>query len=253
LECPCRSNAEKAARPFTQGAADDWHALQQLLALAHLAVLEDARLITVERRGRERWNYINAAPLRKIYERWLTPYQQLWASSLSQLGLLVEGDRQVQEQLTPAVRTASIVQETTIIGSPADVFNALTKKVAAWWSHVSYETDHKPDLQIEERVGGRFFEKCGSKQRLYATVTRLEPPLTLWMEGSMGLGGCVFGVVMFDLKERDDGTTTVRLTHRMMGEIDDDGVAMYRGGWKALLDEGLKGYVEHGTEAWGAA
>jgi hypothetical protein len=39
----------------------------------------------------------------------------------------------------------------------------------------------------------------------------------------------------------------------MIGEIDDEAAALYRGGWKALLDEGLRSYVETGAEAWSAA
>ncbi|HVA20008.1 MAG TPA: hypothetical protein VMU55_07525, partial [Solirubrobacteraceae bacterium] len=43
--------------------------------------------------GRERWNYLNFVPLRQIYERWLSPYHELWASSLLRLKREVEAEQ----------------------------------------------------------------------------------------------------------------------------------------------------------------
>jgi DNA-binding transcriptional ArsR family regulator len=60
--------------------------------MKHLKVLESARLITIKWEGRERWNYINAAPLQKVFERWITPYQSLWASSLNKLKTKIESE-----------------------------------------------------------------------------------------------------------------------------------------------------------------
>jgi DNA-binding transcriptional ArsR family regulator len=44
--------------------------------MKHLDVLAGAGLVVVERRGRERWNHLNPAPLRPI-GRWLGPYEGL--------------------------------------------------------------------------------------------------------------------------------------------------------------------------------
>jgi DNA-binding transcriptional ArsR family regulator len=41
--------------------------------MKHLDVLAGAGLVVVERRGRERWNHLNPAPLRAI-EHWLGAY-----------------------------------------------------------------------------------------------------------------------------------------------------------------------------------
>jgi len=38
----------------------------------HLAVLEDAGLVTTERRGRTKLHYFNSEPLAAISQRWLT-------------------------------------------------------------------------------------------------------------------------------------------------------------------------------------
>ena len=242
-------------RPRTTGQISAQFPQSRFAIMKHLSVLEESGLISVRRKGRERWNYINATPLRRIYERWLTPYQQLWANSLSRLGTIVEGEARsiMPEDAEIAVRHASIEQVTHIVGPPSAVFDALTSRVANWWSHVTYESPARPDLMIEPHVGGRFMERSGESERLYAIITRYEPGKRLWMQGPMGLAGCIFGTITFELEPRGENATELRLSHRMIGEVDDESAAMYRGGWKALLDEHLKQYVENGTDAWSAA
>jgi DNA-binding transcriptional ArsR family regulator/uncharacterized protein YndB with AHSA1/START domain len=242
-------------RPRTTGQISAAFPQSRYAIMKHLTVLEEAGLLAIRRDGRERWNHINATPLRRMYERWLTPYQQLWASSLSRLGAIVEGEQQppMLDANQTTVGHACIEQMTEIAGPPHAVFDALTTHVARWWSHITYETAARPNLQIERHIGGRFLEICGENQRLYATVTRYEPAKRLWLQGAMGMGGCVFGTITFELEAPNPQSTRLHLSHRMIGELDDELTAMYRGGWKVLLDEGLRAYVETGTEAWSAA
>jgi DNA-binding transcriptional ArsR family regulator len=42
--------------------------------MQHLGVLEKAGLVIVKREGRHRWNYLNAVPIREIYDRWINRY-----------------------------------------------------------------------------------------------------------------------------------------------------------------------------------
>ena len=53
--------------------------------MKHLRVLEAADLIMSRRQDRKRWNFINVMPIQQIYERWISPYQALWAGSLLDL------------------------------------------------------------------------------------------------------------------------------------------------------------------------
>jgi len=59
--------------------------VSRFAVMKHLRILERAGLVLVERRGRERWNHLNAVPIRRIYERWIRGYADRWATSL--LGL----------------------------------------------------------------------------------------------------------------------------------------------------------------------
>ena len=48
----------------------------------HLGVLERAGVVLVRREGRERWNELNAVPIQRELERWLSGFQQASASQL---------------------------------------------------------------------------------------------------------------------------------------------------------------------------
>jgi DNA-binding transcriptional ArsR family regulator len=48
--------------------------LDRCTVMQHLGVLERAELIIARREGRNRWNYLNAAPFKDIYDRWISAY-----------------------------------------------------------------------------------------------------------------------------------------------------------------------------------
>ena len=48
--------------------------LDRCTVMQHLGVLERAELIVARREGRSRWNHLNAAPFKEIYDRWISTY-----------------------------------------------------------------------------------------------------------------------------------------------------------------------------------
>ncbi len=48
--------------------------LDRTTVMLHLRVLEDAGLVAAVRKGRERFNYLDAMPIQAIQERWIGPY-----------------------------------------------------------------------------------------------------------------------------------------------------------------------------------
>lgn len=48
--------------------------LDRCTVMQHLGVLEKAGLIFSKKEGRFRWNYLNAVPIREIYDRWINKY-----------------------------------------------------------------------------------------------------------------------------------------------------------------------------------
>jgi DNA-binding transcriptional ArsR family regulator len=56
--------------------------LSRFGVMKHLDVLREADLVKTRCDGRRRVNTINAVPIRRIYERWVSKYEDVWASSL---------------------------------------------------------------------------------------------------------------------------------------------------------------------------
>ncbi|MGI5237254.1 ArsR/SmtB family transcription factor [Dactylosporangium sp. CA-139066] len=56
----------------------------------HLAILEEAGLVTTVRRGREKLHYLNAAPISDIAERWISRYERRRVDALADLRKALE-------------------------------------------------------------------------------------------------------------------------------------------------------------------
>jgi DNA-binding transcriptional ArsR family regulator len=48
--------------------------LDRCTVMLHLKVLEEADLVIARRQGRERWNHLNALPIKRIHDRWIGDY-----------------------------------------------------------------------------------------------------------------------------------------------------------------------------------
>lgn len=80
------------AEPHTTGMLCDlMPEIDRCTVMMHLKVLEDAGLVVAEKRGRERWNHLDALPVHAIHERWIGPYAAYASSMLSRLKQQVEG------------------------------------------------------------------------------------------------------------------------------------------------------------------
>lgn len=74
------------AGPLTTGTLCElFPEIDRCTVMQHLGVLEEAGLVVAERRGRERWNHLDALPIHAIHERWIGPYAAYAASMLSRL------------------------------------------------------------------------------------------------------------------------------------------------------------------------
>src|SRR3712207_2724552 len=51
--------------------------------MKHLKVLEEAGLVTTQRRGREKLHFLNPVPIRLIHDRWVSKYAEPWAATLT--------------------------------------------------------------------------------------------------------------------------------------------------------------------------
>jgi DNA-binding transcriptional ArsR family regulator len=67
--------------------------LSRFGVMKHIDVLREANLIQTREEGRQRVNSLNAVPIRQIYERWVSRYEELWADNLLRLKDDVEETR----------------------------------------------------------------------------------------------------------------------------------------------------------------
>jgi DNA-binding transcriptional ArsR family regulator len=58
--------------------------------MKHLEVLREAGMVITREEGRQRINSLNAVPIRQIYERWVSPFQEHWSSHLLRIKESVE-------------------------------------------------------------------------------------------------------------------------------------------------------------------
>src|ERR671913_479382 len=59
--------------------------LDRCTVMQHLKVLEGAGLVVAVRKGRERFNYLDAMPIEAIHRRWIGPYAAQAAGRLFRL------------------------------------------------------------------------------------------------------------------------------------------------------------------------
>ncbi len=58
----------------------------------HLAVLEEASLVSWKRQGREKLHFINPVPINEIAERWISKFERHRLHALSELKKDLEGE-----------------------------------------------------------------------------------------------------------------------------------------------------------------
>ena len=99
----------------------------------HLAILEHANLVTTVRHGREKFHYLNAAPINEIAERWINHYDQQRIAALSDLKSALEA---------PVMDKPDFVYTTYIKTTPERLWQGLTDPAFTrrYWN-VAWDTD----------------------------------------------------------------------------------------------------------------
>ncbi len=111
----------------------------------HLAILEEANLVTTVRRGREKLHYLNAAPISEIAERWISRYDRPRVEALADLKKALEGT---------AASRPEFVYTTYIRATQEELWRALTDPAFTrrYWG-LAWESDWKPGSLVALRLG----------------------------------------------------------------------------------------------------
>ncbi|MGI8751912.1 MAG: ArsR/SmtB family transcription factor [Acidimicrobiales bacterium] len=201
-------------------------------ATQHVAVLEDANLISTIRRGREKLHYLNPVPLQEVQERWIDKFERSRLRALSTL------KRRAEEY--DMTDRPTYVYVTYIQSTPEGVWQALTDAdlSADYWGHRNV-SDWQVGSSWEHRRadGSEIADVIG-------TVLETTPPRRLVMTfdapGDEPPGGP--SRVTFDIEPYRE---IVRLTVTHDNLADDDALHAVSVGWPAVLAN-LKSLLETG-------
>lgn len=232
--------------PRTTGAlAERFPEMTRFGVMKHLGVLEAAGLITAERRGRERWNHLNAVPLRRIYERWVSRYEDRLAGSLLRLKETSERKRRMGVKLLDQPARVARVQCSVTIDAPrGTVFRAWFDDTRRWFFDNEEGIETTPFF-CEERIGGRFYQELPNGGfNVLAEVTMIKPGEKIRLRGDCTMPDAVLINMTVSFEDADAGTR-VTVDHRMAGEFADDLPAGFEEGWADGLVK-LKALVEAG-------
>lgn len=107
----------------------------------HLAVLEDAGLVTTEKVGREKHHYLNPVPIRLMHDRWVSKYTAPFAAALATLKHTLEGPMQ-----------GETVQcyEVYIAATPKRVWRAITDSKLS--KQVPYFFEVRSSLRVGDAI-----------------------------------------------------------------------------------------------------
>jgi len=88
----------------TLGQLCQGHDMTRQAVMKHLAVLEEARLVVTQKRGREKLHYLNAVPIHEIADRWIGKYERSRLRALADLkGRLEEEETREPRLITDRV------------------------------------------------------------------------------------------------------------------------------------------------------
>jgi DNA-binding transcriptional ArsR family regulator/uncharacterized protein YndB with AHSA1/START domain len=110
----------------------------------HLAILEDANLVSTVRRGREKYHYLNAAPINDIADRWINRYDQQRVHALSDLKKALEDTTMDKPEF---------VYTTFIRTTPEQLWRGLTDPAFTrrYWG-VTFDSDWKTGSTYALRI-----------------------------------------------------------------------------------------------------
>jgi DNA-binding transcriptional ArsR family regulator len=248
-------------RPCTTGELTEAFPQSRFAVMKHLDVLVAAGLVLVRRAGRERWNHLNPVPLQHMYERWVRPYEGLWAASLLRVrdaatsppasapsSLLLPPHTRTMPTTAPSGPTSagmlSVSMEIPIAAAPSRVWEALTTQVSLWWPRAFLVAADR--MQFDAQLGGRLFEQgTDGGGAVWYTVYAIVPGTSIDLVGQLSpaYGGPVQSFLRLVLREQGH-VTVLELTDAVIGNVGEGSGASLSSGWRAIFDEGLRAFVE---------
>ncbi len=250
------------AGPRTTGDLVDAFPQSRVGVMKHLDVLVTAGLIVVRREGRERWNHLNAIPLQLMYERWVRPYEAMWAAPLLRLkdsletSILSPEDPTMTSKTIPSLMPLHVagimrVELSIPIEAPIErVWRGLTEQVDLWWPRDFFASRDPLRMRFDANLGGCLYEEGPNGGGvIWYTVIAITPGRSVDLAGHLtaAFGGPSQTILRLALSEQGEHTV-LDLTDSVLGNVGERTAATNEEGWRALFETGFKSFVESNRE-----
>ncbi len=156
------------------------------------------------------------------------------------------------ELKTGEIGVAAARIEVEIKAERARVWEAFCREIGRWWPASFHCLEGSDTLELEARAGGCLIERAPSgASLLWGQVLAVEPAARLMLVSYMAppYAGPAHEFCHYEfLDGAEKGTTVVRLTTHMLGDLGADPAKMRADtseGWRQILG-GLKAHVEGG-------
>ncbi|HUP84572.1 MAG TPA: SRPBCC domain-containing protein [Acidimicrobiales bacterium] len=212
----------------TLGALEARFAMTRFGVMKHLKLLEDAGLVVVRRRGREKLHHLNPVPIRLVHDRWVSKFAEPWVAGLSDLKTALE-------------TTMEKIFEIYIRTTPEQLWEAITDPALRAKYHFGIE------MECEWKAGSRLEMTHRNAPGLLGEgeILEIDPPRrlvqtmrALWGDDVKAEG---FSRITWEIEQVED-SCRLTLVHDQLREGAND--QLY-GGWPMILS-GLKTLLETG-------
>lgn len=205
----------------------------------HLAVLDEAGLVTSIRDGRRKLHYLNAVPIHEIQQRWI------WKFEEPTLAVLASVKRHAEESFMTTEQAGSVpdyVYTTYIRATPDQVWEALTDPAitARYWGHAQTS-----DWQVGSRVDHVRIDGSGTVDVTGRVIETDRPTRLVFGFGDPAVADdpdAEISVVAFDIEQGRD-IVKLTVTHTNLQSAND--LRDISQGWPAVLAN-LKTLLETG-------
>ncbi len=215
--------------------------------MKHLRVLEDAGLVTTQRRGREKHHFLNPVPIRLAHDRWVSKYAEPWAATLSGLKNQLEDDTMDNvATVSFAEGTAPVsgiaVFEIYIKATPERIWEAITdpETRAKYSFGVQTDSDWTPGSSYKVVGPGAFDIAAGENLEVDPPRLLVQSFNALWSDEIKDQGPTR---VTWEIEQVED-SCRLTVTH---DQLPAGANAELYGGWPMILS-GLKTLLETGEE-----
>ena len=137
--------------------------------MKHLRVLEQARLVTTHKVGREKLHYLNPVPIRRVFDRWTSKYARPFTQALADLKNHLEGSDDMSDPTRP-----KHVYEVYIRTTPQKLWKAITDP--AFVKQYFYEQTVESDW----KAGSPYIHRApDGTTRIEGSIIEIDPPRRL--------------------------------------------------------------------------